>query len=102
MSKKIIQLSTPQCPPCQVYKKEIEKIIGKTEYIFEYISLYTGPDPIESYDDYWNEINNNLVKYTKEYGIILYTFPSFLIIENNQVSKIDKTQIIKFLQNESK
>ena len=42
MSKKIIQLSTKQCPPCQEYRRKIENIIDKTDYEYEYISLYKG------------------------------------------------------------
>lgn len=103
MTKKIIQLSTKQCPPCQRLRGEIEKIIDKTPYTYEYISLYNGPDMNEKefdIDVYWSEVNNNLLKYTEDLGIKIYTFPTILIQEGESLERISKTDIIKFLQKE--
>lgn len=103
MSKKIIQLSTKQCAPCQFLRREIEKVIVNTPYEYEYISLYNGPDINEEefdIDVYWSEVNNNLMKYTKELGVKIFTFPTVLIQEGDDLQLISKTDIIKFLQRE--
>lgn len=103
MSKKVIQLSTKQCAPCQFLRREIEKVIGNTPYEYEYISLYNGPDMNEKefdIDTYWTEVNNNLLKYTEDLGIKIYTFPTILIQEGESLERISKTDIIKFLQKE--
>ena len=103
MSKKVIQLSTKQCAPCQHLRREIEKVIGNTSYEYEYISLYNGPDLNESefnIDKYWDEINDNLVKYSDKLGIKIFTFPTILIQDGDNLERMSKTDIVKFLQKE--
>ncbi len=104
MSKKIIQLSTKQCPPCQRLKREIEKIIDKTSYTYEYVSLYNGveiDDPSFNYEGYWDEISNNIKKYRKQYGVFFASFPTIIKQENDKLEVISPKNIIKFLQDES-
>lgn len=105
MNKKIIQLSTKQCPPYQRLRKDIEKIIDKTPYTYEYISLYNGPDITEkefSFDTYWNEIYANIVKYKKELGVHFTSFPTIVKQEEDKLEVIPSKDIIKFLIDESK
>lgn len=105
MSKKIIQLSTKQCPPCQRLKQEIERIIDKTSYTYEYISLYNGVetnDPSFTYEQYWDEINANIKKYRSDYGVFFTSFPTILKQEDDKIELISTKDIIKMLQNESK
>ena len=104
MSKKIIQLSTKQCPPCQRLKREIEKIIDKTSYTYEYVSLYNGVeanDPTFNIEQYWDEVNDNIKKYRKKYGVFFASFPIIIKQENDKLEVIPPKNIIKFLQDES-
>lgn len=103
MSKKVIQLSTKQCAPCQNLRREIEKVIGNTPYEYEYISLYNGPEMTEeefNIDHYWDEVRINLDKYSKELGLKIYSFPTVLIKDDDKLEYISKHDIIKFLQKE--
>lgn len=105
MSKKIIQLSTKQCPPCQEYRRKIENIIDKTDYEYEYISLYNGVeinDESFTYENYWSEINSNIKEYRKQLGLFFMSFPTFVKQDGDKLSLVPKEQIIKFLQDESK
>ena len=105
MSKKIIQLSTKQCPPCQEYRRKIENIIDKTDYEYEYISLYNGieiDDESFTYENYWSEINSNIKEYRTKLGLFFMSFPTFVKQDGDKLSLVPKEQIIKFLQDESK
>lgn len=105
MTKKIIQLSTKQCPPCQRLRSEIERVIDKTPYTYEYISLYNGPDMHEKgfdIEDYWNEVNRNIIKYRQELGVFFTSFPTIIKQEADDLKMIPKQEIIKFLVDESK
>ncbi len=105
MSKKIIQLSTKQCPLCQEYRRKIENIIDKTDYEYEYISLYNGveiDDESFTYENYWSEINSNIKEYRKQLGLFFMSFPTFVKQDGDNLSLVPKEQIIKFLQDESK
>lgn len=105
MSKKIIQLSTKQCPPCQKLREEIEKIINKTTYEYEYISLYNGvekDDPSFTYKNYWDEIDSNIEIYRNKYGLNFFSFPTIIKQENNKFQLIPAKDIINILNNESK
>jgi len=105
MSKKIIQLSTKQCSPCQRLRQEIEAVIDKTPYEYEYISLYNGVDKDDlsfTYDNYWSEINSNIIKYREQYGVRFFSFPTIIKQDDDKLELIDRRYIIKFLQDESK
>lgn len=105
MTKKIIQLSTKQCPPCQRLRSEIERVIDKTPYTYEYISLYNGPEMYEpefDIEDYWVEVNNNITKYRKDFGVFFTSFPTIIKQEEDTKTLIPKQEIVKFLIDESK
>jgi hypothetical protein len=105
MSKKIIQLSTKQCPPCQKLRQEIESIIDKTPYTYKYISLYNGvekDDPSFTYKKYWDEIEDNINIYRKKYKVNFYSFPTIIKEEDGKFELIPKDKILNILENESK
>lgn len=106
MSKKIIQLSTKQCLSCQALKKQIESVIDKISYDYEYISLYDGPDMSEqdfNIETYWDEVNKNIKFYTKRLiGFPPRGLPIVMIEENDSLRLINKEEIINILRNESK
>jgi esterase/lipase len=105
MSKKIIQLSTKQCPPCQQLKQDIEKIIDKTSYTYEYVSMYNGPDMEDAnfnFTEYWNQIDKVISLYKKEVEFIPRQLPIVLIKEDDIIKLSNKTEILNILRNEGK
>ena len=106
MSKKIIQLSTKQCPPCQALKARIEKVIDKIPYEYEYISLYNGvdmSDPSFNIEQYWDEVGINIALNTK--GLKSYvkrSLPIVILQEGDNKRELTNTELTEILRYESK
>lgn len=105
MNKKIIQLSTKQCPPCQALKARIEKVIDKIPYEYEYISLYNGVDMDDlsfTYENYWDEVGANILINTK--GLKSYvkrSLPIVMLQEGDNTRELNNTELTEILKYES-